>query len=678
MRYDIWRHATSLEMYQEEMRESRRTSDVMQPRRIGKRLWIACKSLPHSPITWIFLMLLGCISALVGALLDAWILVITSYRTSILDSLNQSTIPSFFAWIMWTVVCGLLATLCGIYISSYSDGSGIPQMKAFLAGQLSSKSVLSYPALIARSMGTVLSNASGLSVGKEGPFIHLISIIAHKLSLLGVFRRGPHGVDNITYIRAGIACGVTAVFGSPFGGVLFSIEVTSQFYAIKNLWQSVISSSFCVLTFQIISVLKKDVLFANTKFADFELGPELFAFLALGALCGALSAAFVQSVLYVTKSTSKLLQRYAHPSTRKYRYLQVAGSCLATAVLGFPLLQLFHLTDRTIINESFRDLPLDQTAVASSSNAFFFIILKFFMTLLPCGLPLSCGIFTPLFTLGAVVGRLFGELIHTVVSVSVSPATYAVVGAACLASAATHSISTAVIVFELTGQLSYMLPVMLSVLVAYSVGAMYTPSIYDVLAKFAGLDLVCDDISATVLVNKFAHDVVQPNVGILIPESTYAEATKLLVDFPAQQIFPICDNKTSSTLIGGVSRSDLVIALTRMRNRIHEHDHTDVDNHDGLKGFLTKINHVPDEAALLCGLDQEAAFESTPIIYGPPFNAMSYAALPVDLYPPQVGYMVPLDKVYELSCLYMWTQVFVVKEGKLLGFVVMDASLTST
>jgi H+/Cl- antiporter ClcA len=30
-----------------------------------------------------------------------------------------------------------------------------------------------------------------------------------------------------------VACGVTASFGSPLGGVLFSIEVTAKYYEIK-------------------------------------------------------------------------------------------------------------------------------------------------------------------------------------------------------------------------------------------------------------------------------------------------------------------------------------------------------------------------------------------------------------------------------------------------------------
>ncbi|RQM19466.1 hypothetical protein B5M09_011527, partial [Aphanomyces astaci] len=108
----------------------------------------------------------------------------------------------------------------------------------------------------------------------------------------------------------------------------------------------------------------------------------------------------------------------------------------------------------------FKDIPLaDLPSISQASASLFpphlylltYLALKFAVTLLPCGgLPLSCGIFTPLFTFGAVVGRLYGEVLRVLVYTGVSPAAYAVVGAACFASAATHTVSTAVIVFELT------------------------------------------------------------------------------------------------------------------------------------------------------------------------------------------------------------------------------------
>jgi len=48
-----------------------------------------------------------------------------------------------------------------------------------------------------------------------------------------------------------------------------------------------------------------------------------------------------------------------------------------------------------------------------------------------------------------------------------------------MAGAVTHTISTSVIVFELTGQIHHILPVMIAVLIANMVAQKISPSIYD-------------------------------------------------------------------------------------------------------------------------------------------------------------------------------------------------------
>lgn len=69
---------------------------------------------------------------------------------------------------------------------------------------------------------------------------------------------------------------------------------------------------------------------------------------------------------------------------------------------------------------------------------------------------------------GAAFGRTMGEVMYlsfngTINGVAINPGGYAVVGAAAMAGGVTHTISTSVIVFELTGQITHILPVMVGV-----------------------------------------------------------------------------------------------------------------------------------------------------------------------------------------------------------------------
>lgn len=56
---------------------------------------------------------------------------------------------------------------------------------------------------------------------------------------------------------------------------------------------------------------------------------------------------------------------------------------------------------------------------------------------------------------------------------------YATVGAAAFSGAVTHTISVSVITFEMTGQITHIIPMMIAVLVSNAVAALLQPSIYD-------------------------------------------------------------------------------------------------------------------------------------------------------------------------------------------------------
>lgn len=199
-----------------------------------------------------------------------------------------------------------------------------------------------------------------------------------------------------------------------------------------------------------------------------------------------------------------------------------------------------RLSDRAIVNEVFRDqsLSLNQWTQVSefpTVTLFVYICLKFVISILPCGSPLSIGVFGPLFTIGAAIGRLYGETLMKYWKPSQSPATYAVVGAACFASSATQTVSTSVIFFELTGQLSHMVPVMIASVVAYFVSGVIAPSIYDILAEWAGLHAVCYDFNEHIMNQKYAENNMISVTTAFTRETTYTQALQALVWYEVTQ-----------------------------------------------------------------------------------------------------------------------------------------------
>lgn len=103
-------------------------------------------------------------------------------------------------------------------------------------------------------------------------------------------------------------------------------------------------------------------------------------------------------------------------------------------------------------------------------------------------MPVPCGMFIPMMKVGASYGRLVGEGLHYWfphglryggLDVPIFPGGYAVVGAAAFSAAVTHSVSVGVIMFEITGQITHIVPVMMAVLIANYVASLLQPSMYD-------------------------------------------------------------------------------------------------------------------------------------------------------------------------------------------------------
>uniref|UniRef100_A0A8C3FS70 Chloride channel protein n=1 Tax=Chrysemys picta bellii TaxID=8478 RepID=A0A8C3FS70_CHRPI len=74
------------------------------------------------------------------------------------------------------------------------------------------------------------------------------------------------------------------------------------------------------------------------------------------------------------------------------------------------------------------------------------------------------------------MAKVFPEgIVSDGIRIAIGPAAYALAGAAAYSGAVTHTLSTALLVFELTGQMSHVLPVLIAVLVANGVQLMPPP-----------------------------------------------------------------------------------------------------------------------------------------------------------------------------------------------------------
>ena len=252
----------------------------------------------------LLLTMVGISSTALAFAVDKSIDFISHYRT-----LARHEAEGFLsAYLTWTgsslALCGLSAA-CVQFIGPNAAGSGIPQMKCVLAG-VQIHDYLSVRTLVAKASSLVFALSGGLSIGKEGPYVHMASCIAHQLCQLPIFRRlaqnehlraqvctapsvaSPAASQSVPLpqacmhvltrrfdlasharqvLSAACAAGVSATFGAPVGGVLFSIEVTSTFYSISHLWKAMYTSVCGALLFRVSREYGSLALFHLTKFS---------------------------------------------------------------------------------------------------------------------------------------------------------------------------------------------------------------------------------------------------------------------------------------------------------------------------------------------------------------------------------------------------------------------------
>lgn len=108
-----------------------------------------------------------------------------------------------------------------IYLAA---GSGIPEIKTILSGFVI-PNFLDFKVLAVKAFGAVFAVATGMCLGKEGPFVHISTCVAYLVGMrFSKYRENGRKMREL--LSAGCASGLSVAFGAPIGGVLFAYEVT--------------------------------------------------------------------------------------------------------------------------------------------------------------------------------------------------------------------------------------------------------------------------------------------------------------------------------------------------------------------------------------------------------------------------------------------------------------------
>ncbi len=385
---------------------------------------------------------------------------------------HRATSPHFpglgiFFVIVVPVIGGLMYGPLVDRFAKEARGHGVPEVMLAIAdrgGRIP-------PAVaVIKSLASALCIGSGGSVGREGPIVQIGSALG---STIGQALRVPD-----TRLRLLVACGaaggISATFNAPIAGVFFALELILRDFETESFGVVVLAS----VTADVIG----RAAFGTTPFLQLPgfhiVSPIEYLFYALlGVVAAVVGVAFIR-VLYGMEDVFDRLWRWP-----EWLRPGVGGVLLGLLLLAVP--QLYGV-----------GYPVLENGVRGKYVVWLLVLLlagKMVATSLTIGIGGSGGVFAPSLFIGAMLGAAYGIGLNHLLPGSTGPAgAYGLVGmGAVFAGAARAPITAVLIIFELTGDYTIILPLMAAIVLATGTSNVLSgETIYTLKLRRRGIDLM--------------------------------------------------------------------------------------------------------------------------------------------------------------------------------------------
>ncbi|XP_026387606.1 putative chloride channel-like protein CLC-g isoform X1 [Papaver somniferum] len=429
----------------------------------------------------------------------------------------------------------LFSSVITAFIAPAAAGSGIPEVKAYLNG-VDAPGIFSPRTLVIKIIGSIAAVSASLQVGKAGPMVHTGACVAALLGQGGSKKYGmtwkwlrvfKNDRDRRDLVTCGSAAGIAAAFRAPVGGVLFALEEMASWWKSSLLWRTFFTTTVVAIVLRALidvcnnghcglfgkgGLIMFDVTSANTAYHIADVPPVL-VLAVIGGLLGGLynylldKALRVYSVINEKGVAYKILLACA---------ISIITSCLLFGLPWFApcrpcpadsyeacptigrsgnykkyqcppghyndLASLFFNTNDDAIKNLFSK---DTDAEFNLLSILIFFVTCFFLSVISYGIVVPSGLFVPVIVTGASYGRFVGILLGS--RSNLNHGLFAVLGSASLLGGSMRiTVSTCVILLELTNNLLLLPLIMLVLLISKAVADGFNGNIYDIIMKLKG------------------------------------------------------------------------------------------------------------------------------------------------------------------------------------------------
>ena len=354
------------------------------------------------------------------------------------------TLASFRA--PWVVVAGptLGGLVVGLIIWKLVKERRVHALADVIEAGALHRADISLRAGLVSALASAISIGSGASVGREGPAVHLGATVAAFLGRQFSLRPAARRV----LLASGAAAAVSASFNAPIAGVLFAHEVILGHFALSAFVPTVLAAVTATLVSRVWLGDFPAFILSEQHITSYW---EFPAFALLGVVCGLVAVCFQLTVMTADWSARRLtMPLWLRPA--------LGGLAVGLMALSVPeILGVGYEATNLAIKENYTLGWLLVLLVAKTVATAICFASRF-----------GGGVFSPSLYLGAMAGGAFGIIAGSAVPEYASNyGVYAMLGMGAVAGAILGApISTAVIVFELTGGYELTIALLLSVSIA--------------------------------------------------------------------------------------------------------------------------------------------------------------------------------------------------------------------
>ena len=314
------------------------------------------------------------------------------------------------------------------------SGSGIPQVSGLLTKKVKFRW---FGELITKFVGGILAIGAGMSMGREGPSVHLGSLVGSGVKELT--KRSE--VEEKYLVTCGASAGISSTFNAPLAGVIFSLEELHKFFSPLLLICTLVASGTS-------NYVSRMILGSQTSFQYNFVLPEGIPYYIFAIIT-------VVFCVIITV-TGKAFSYFLLLTQKHYRNLKLNKYIKISIFMIIAYIVAVFFRDITgggheLIEEMFGKNVMLKTIII-------ILLLKFFYTMFCYATGAPGGIFLPMLVVGALIGKVYGEILNNYFSVPNEIIVhFMLLGMAAYFTAVVRAPITGItLILEMTGNFSYL------------------------------------------------------------------------------------------------------------------------------------------------------------------------------------------------------------------------------